>query len=242
MDPLRRGEPLGYYYRTSPIGDVLLSRGEARRRVAVIGLGAGALACYARPGEHWTLYEINPVVEIIARDPRFFTYLADSEGRGAKLQVILGDARLRLAEAREAYDIIVIDAFSSDSIPVHLLTREALALYQSKLAPGGIVAIHITNKYLKLAPVVADLAADAGLMCFCRQELVARDAAERQRDAEETRQGKNLSDWAVLVRRLEDVPELAADSRWQHLSAQTTERVWTDDYSNLAGVLDWRGR
>ena len=129
-------------------------------RVAVIGLGAGTTAAYRRPGQDWTFYEIDPVVEQIARDDRYFSYLSD---RAADIPVVLGDARLALAHAPDlAYDLMILDAFSSDAIPLHLMTREALRLYLDKLAPGGVIAFHISNRMLDLAPVLGNLVADAG--------------------------------------------------------------------------------
>src|SRR5262249_38021787 len=148
LDPKRRGEPLAYYHPSGPIGRVfdIFQQKQVPRNMAVIGLGAGALACYAQPGERITFYEIDPAVYRIASDPRYFTYLPDAEQRGAKVAVVLGDARLRLREGPDgAFGLIVVDAFSSDAIPIHLLTEEAFALYLSKLAEGGLLAVHISN-------------------------------------------------------------------------------------------------
>ncbi len=160
LDPARRHEPLTYYNHSGPIGQVF---DESRTRlaganIAVIGLGAGTLACYAEPGQRWTFYEIDPAVERVARRPDYFTFLEDC--RASSLEVILGDARLRLRDAPEhGYALIVLDAFSSDAIPSHLLTREARELYQRKLATGGMIAFHISNSFLDLAPVAALLRA-----------------------------------------------------------------------------------
>ena len=128
--------------------------------MAVVGLGSGGLACYAEAGDDWTFYEIDPLVERIARDPRYFTYLQNSRG---DLNVVLGDGRLTLQRATPgAYDLIVLDAFSSDAIPVHLLTREAVELYMSRLRTDGVVAVHISNRYLNLEPVLGALAQQRG--------------------------------------------------------------------------------
>ena len=153
--------PLTYYSHEGPFGHFFAALNPANvRHVAVIGLGTGALACYAQPGQDWTFYEIDPLVEHIARDPRYFQYLANC---GNRPNVVLGDARLTLASAPDGtYDLLVVDAFSSDSIPMHLLTREALALYLRKLAPGGSLLFHISSRTLDLRPVIASLAADAG--------------------------------------------------------------------------------
>jgi spermidine synthase len=136
----------------------------------VVGLGAGALAAYAAPGERWTFFEIDPAVIAIARDPRLFTYLADALRRGA-VRVVAGDARVSLAAVADgSFDLLVLDAFSSDSIPAHLLTREALALYLRKLAPRGVMAFHISNRTLDLEPVVAAAADALGLLPLVRAD------------------------------------------------------------------------
>ena len=124
--------------------------------MAVVGLGVGSLASYAGPAQRWTFYEIDPAVERIARDPSYFTYLEDC---GARCQVMIGDARLSLARARpQQFGLIILDAFSSDAIPIHLLTREAMELYLSRLAPGGVIALHISNLHLSLSPVLGRVA------------------------------------------------------------------------------------
>ncbi|HEX2210727.1 MAG TPA: fused MFS/spermidine synthase, partial [Longimicrobium sp.] len=163
MQAWRRREPLTYYLLHGPLGKVFAATADraGTRRVAVVGLGTGTTAAYARPGEDWTFYEIDPGIERIARDTAYFTYLADSP---ARTRVVLGDARLSLARDTAAtYDLILLDAFSSDAIPVHLVTREALQTYLARLAPRGIIAFHISNRYLDLEPVVAALAKDRGL-------------------------------------------------------------------------------
>ena len=167
LEPSRRAEPLSYYQRKGPIGQLFaeLDRRPGAVRMAVIGLGTGTLAAYARPGDRVTFYEIDRLVRDVAFDPRYFTYAADARDRGASLRMELGDARIRLEAVRrdrpeERYDVILVDAFSSDAIPVHLLTREALRLYFDMLGPRGILALHISNRYLRLEPVVANLAED----------------------------------------------------------------------------------
>ncbi|MFH1267013.1 MAG: fused MFS/spermidine synthase [Planctomycetota bacterium] len=153
-DPNRRRQPLSYFHRTGPLGDVFqaLSDRGSFREIGVIGLGTGTIAAYGKPGQRITYYEIDPAILRIARDPRYFTFLRDQE---AELDVVLGDARLSLVDAPSArYDLLVLDAFSSDAIPVHLLTREAIALYLNKLADRGVLALHISNRYLDLAPVL----------------------------------------------------------------------------------------
>ena len=170
LEPSRRAEPLSYYQRKGPIGQLFaeLDRRPGAVRMAVIGLGTGTLAAYARPGDRVTFYEIDRLVRDVAFDPAYFTYAADARDRGASLRLELGDARIRMEAVRrdrpeERYDVILVDAFTSDAIPVHLLTREALRLYFDMLGPRGILALHISNRYLRLEPVVANLAEDARL-------------------------------------------------------------------------------
>jgi hypothetical protein len=226
LDPQRRREPLSYYHRTGPIGQVfeIFRTRPARPTMAVVGLGAGTLACYAEPGQSWTFYEIDPAVERVARRPEYFTFLQDS--RADSTEVILGDARLRLGEAPErGYGLIVLDAFTSDAIPTHLLTREALQLYRSRLAAGGMIAFHISNRYIGLEPVLGALARDSHMAC-----LVRRDEHVSPEDAE---RGKSASTWAVMAAREGDIDELTRDSRWQSPRLDPGEAVWTDAFSNI---------
>ncbi|MGD0830645.1 MAG: fused MFS/spermidine synthase, partial [Terracidiphilus sp.] len=165
LDPAQSREPLAYYTKSGPAGSILAamqaktlngSNGQLRKaNWATVGLGAGAMACYLQPGETLTFYEINPGVQRIALNPSYFTFLQQC---ALNMPIVLGDARLRLREALDGgYDLIALDAFSGDTIPVHLMTREALALYLRKLAPGGILAFHISNLYLQLAPTLGAL-------------------------------------------------------------------------------------
>ncbi len=154
MADAHREEPVSYYGRTTGIGRALelLSKKEDAH-VAIVGMGAGTVACYARPGQKWRFYEINPEIPRLAR--KHFTYLADAEKRGAKIETILGDARLMLErESDQRFDLLLLDAFSGDSIPVHLLTQQAFEIYRRHMKPNGIVVVHVTNSYLALAPVV----------------------------------------------------------------------------------------
>jgi hypothetical protein len=221
-------EPLSYYHRSGPLASVFAAF-EARPaspEVAVVGLGTGATAAYARPGQRWTFYEINPAVIRVAETPDYFTYLSYCAS-AVPVNVVLGDARLRLADAPDAaYGLIVLDAFSSDAIPVHLMTREALDLYLSKLAPGGVVLYHVSNRSLDLHPVVADLALSRGLVAL------ASDDNTRNPD-------KEPSHWVAVARTPEDLAPLTGGGRWKPLAGDPAWRVWTDDYSNIVGVLKW---
>jgi hypothetical protein len=231
LDPGRRREPLTYFHSTGPLGQVF-SRFAKRLdhgRIAVIGLGTGTTACYGRPGQHWTFYEIDPSVERIARDERYFTFLKDSP---AQVSVVVGDARLSLERTSNSfYDLIILDAFSSDSIPVHLLTKEALELYLSKLADGGIMAFHISNRYLNLRRVLADLAHNLDLASLVQDDMNLSEAEEEAR--------KTPSTWGVVARQMSDLGKLPEDLRWKASGGRPQGRLWTDDFSNILSVFIW---
>lgn len=225
IDPARRREPLGYYSESGPAGQILGSLAPRPARIGVVGLGNGTLAAYALRGESWTFFEIDAAVERIARDPRWFTYLIDCPGI---IRVRLGDGRLSLAAAGDRYDVLILDAYSSKSIPLHLLSREALRVYRARLAPGGLLVFHISNRYFDLAPVVASLAQDAGLEWRVRKEEV--------RDPDESRGGVIPSTWAVLTSDATAIGVLTADRRWRRVPPNGAG-VWTDDHSSLLSAL-----
>lgn len=230
VDPARQCEPLGYYARSGPLGEimtVLPPEGGRVDQVAVVGLGTGAAACYAGAERFVTFYEIDPLVLRLAET--HFSYL-DRCGAG-HVRVVLGDGRRQLEMAPPGtYRLIVLDAFSSDAIPMHLLTREALAVYLDKLAPGGLIAYHVTNNYLDLAPVLAALAADAGLVGLVRRDL-ASPADERA--------GKFTSTYVVLARHAGELRPLAEIGLWQPLVRGEDDPAWTDDYADILGALKW---
>ena len=227
--------PTSYFHTTGPIGQVFRTYGPTGRldRVAVIGLGAGTLAAYGEPGRSMTFYEIDPAVVRIAKDRSLFTFVADSR---AQVDFRVGDGRIELAKApAESYGLIIIDAFSSDSIPVHLITRQALAMYFGKLRPGGILALHLTNQNLDLAPVVDALVADAGASGAIQQNEVE--------SAEELMQGKDPSQWAVIARDPATLAPLMASGRWTPLPVHPghppdRRYLWTDDYSSVFSVVE----
>jgi SAM-dependent methyltransferase len=193
----------------------------------VVGLGTGAVAAYAKPGQEWVFYEIDPAVARIARDPRYFTFL--SSCRAAKCEVVLGDARRQIARAADgSFDVIILDAFSSDSIPVHLLTREALQLYVQKLAPGGVLAMHVSNNHLDLPPLVDRLAADHD------PPLAARYCHDTPSEAEKD-DGKTASQWMVLARGVGDLGPMGRGPHWHPVRAGPGP-VWRDDFANVLGV------
>jgi len=224
MEGERRREATTYYMPTSGIG-LALAAAQARGpvKVGVIGLGTGTLAAYGRRGDDFRFYEINPQVVRVARE--LFGFLGDTT---ARVEVVLGDARLNLErEPPQGFDVLAVDAFSSDSIPVHLITREALALYQRHMKPGGVIAFHVSNRFLELPPVVGRLATEAGLSVV----LVTDNGKDDDDDHTKT-------DWVLISR---DPAALAAEA----IAAVSPEppeerpgwRTWTDDYSNLVQIL-----
>ena len=229
VSPGHQRTPASYYHRGSPIGRLLGALpANVTSRVAIIGLGTGSIACYSKPGERWTFYEIDPTVERIARDPRFFTYLRVCAGA---FDVVLGDARLRLSRAADRrYGLIMADAFSSDAVPIHLITREALALYLAKLREHGIIAFNVTNRYLDLEPVLGNLARDARMACVAQQD---------HRSGADGRPETDASDWVVMTRRAPDLQAVASSRHgWHDCRRSPGTAPWTDDYSNLLGALD----
>jgi len=229
-EPSRWREPLTYYHLEGPLAEFLsaLNDSTTLNRVGVLGLGTGALACYRLPYQHWTYFEIDPSVVRLAQDTRYFRYLSEC---GEGTDIVLGDARLSLGTVPDRlYDLLIIDAFSSDAIPIHLITREALALYLRKLSHHGILVFHISNGHLDLSNVMANLAADA--------QLVGR--IERSRAVSEKQKANYLfsSDWVIIARTPSDLSFLDSDSRWEPLKPNPSSRVWTDDYSNILSVLN----
>lgn len=234
FDPPRRREPLTYYHPSGPLGQVFehfVSPTPRLRRVGVIGLGTGSTACYASPGQEWTFYEIDPLVQRLATNPCYFTHLRDCL---ETYQVVLGDARLSLVHAPEAfYDLLIIDAFSSDAIPIHLLTHEALQLYLTKVADGGLILFHVSNRYLRLGRVLAATVEQTGLVGAAGGDLQLSEA--------ELALGKSASHWVVIARRRADLGALTTeDARWRPLRARPGVRAWTDDFSDILSVLRWR--
>ncbi len=230
LDPARAAEPLTFYHREGPLGDVFKVFGagsQEPRNIGVVGLGAGSMAAYARTGERWTFYDIDPSVLRIAQDTNFFTYLARS---AAETRLVEGDARLRLREATDSgYDLLVLDAFSSDAIPVHLITREAVELYLRKLAPGGMLAFHISNRYLDLEPVLANLAADLGLVALGCDDLSLMES--------EFASGREQSHWVVMARTADGLAGFQRRTRWSPLEGNLRVGVWTDDFSSPLRVI-----
>ena len=229
IDPAKRHEPVTYYHRPGPIGDVFRAFPPMPgRRVAVIGLGAGGLVAYAGAGEEWTFYEIDPDIARVANDTSYFTYLRDTP---ASVRVVLGDGRLSLAEAPDRhYDMIVVDAFSSDAIPTHLLTLEALSVYRSKLSETGIIAWHLSNRYLDLEPVLARFIRKAGVAGLIRMDI--------NRTPELESNGYPTV-WAAIASEPSQLGALRNDTRWRSLQIREGVGLWTDDFSNIFSVFIW---
>lgn len=223
----RRCEALSYFHRTGPLGQVFAAfQSSTTKDVAIIGLGTGAAAVYAQPNERWTFYEINPAVVTIARNPQYFTYVGDC--LRVPFKVVLGDARLRFREAPDAsYGLIVLDAFSSDAIPIHLITQQAIDLYLSKLAPGGLLVFHVSNRNLDLGPVVANLARSRNLQCIKMDDPMPIPI-----------EGKTPSEWVVMARSPVDLAGLATAGSARVLTGDH-RKIWTDDFSNIFSVFRW---
>ena len=224
-----RPQPITYYHdrsATTRVIEMVRTRKGAPLRTAVIGLGSGSLACRIAPGEIWRFFEIDPTIVAIARDPRRFSFLSSC---APNLPIVLGDARLTLArEADHVFDLIIVDAYSSDAIPVHLATAEAMAIYKSKLALRGVVMMHISNRHLELRSVIAGIAAANGLTTWIWS-----------RSNEETDDANYIfsSDVAISAESEDDIGALSHDKFWVLTPPNPAVRTWTDDYSNIAGAV-----
>jgi spermidine synthase len=226
--------PTAYYHPSGPFGDVvfMLAPDGRFRDVGVVGLGAGALAGYVNGGIRMDFFEIDEAVIRIAENPLYFTYLTDARARaGSTVRTMPVDGRLGLrAQPSASYDLIVIDAFSSDAIPTHLITREAVAMYEARLKPRGVIAFHVSSRFFDLPPVLARIADDQHLVAYVRddKDIPPERAAEAMRP----------STWVVLARGDQDLGKIA-DSvpRWVRLVPNSLDSLWTDDYTNLIGVL-----
>ncbi|MEK6720370.1 MAG: fused MFS/spermidine synthase [Chloroflexota bacterium] len=224
--PGEADEPRSYYHRGGPLGQVItaLQRDPRPLRIGAVGLGVGTIAAYGRPGDSFQFFEIDPAVEAIARDPALFTYLADTP---AAVEVVIVDGRLGLESvAPAAYDLLVLDAFSSDAVPVHLLTVEALRLSMDRMAPGGVVAIHVSNRYLDLEAVVAAGARELGLIAITGSDLPAPTDTGRV----------DASRWVIMARAYSEVADLATGPDWR-TAQDHGRRPWTDRASDLLSVL-----
>lgn len=224
-NPEQRAEPLSYYHRAGPAGQAFEAFAAVGpiRDVAVVGLGTGALAAYGEPGQTFTFFEIDPAVIDIATDARFFTYLGDS---AAAIDIVLGDGRRQIDRVPDgSFDVIILDAFTSGSIPLHLMTREAFETYLAKLRPNGALLLHISNNHVDLEPVVGSISEELGLAA-----LIGRDLAPSEPD-------QSSSVWAVAARRADAFGALPAQDTWRALETDARFRTWTDEYSTILSVL-----
>ena len=222
-DEARKCEATSYYHKDGPLGQVfdVYNSKPLSQPVAATGLGAGTIGTYAAPGQEWDFYDIDPAIVRISSDPRYFTFLSDC--MKAHYRVILGDARLRLREAPAGrYGLLIMDAFSSDSVPAHLLTTEAMNLYLDKLSTDGMLAFHISNRYLNLEPLLSGLSRRAGLVAFIRKDL------------EHNVVGRYPSIWVLMARNESALGSIAGDDRWRRVEG---DMVWTDDFSNILSLL-----
>jgi SAM-dependent methyltransferase len=223
----RAGLPLSYYYPGGSVSDVVetLRARNKPQHFGVLGLGTGTMASYADSTHHVTFFEIDPSVEPIAR--HFFTFLAQC---GSSCDVVIGDGRLQLERTADLnFDLLLLDAFSSDSVPTHLLSREAVHLYLRKLTPDGILMFHVSNRYLNVEKLVSSLVSDSGLVAYSRF-----DDAGSLRNV-----GKTSANHVVAARHREDLAAFENRRGWNRLVPPSDFQAWTDDYSNLLSLIRW---
>jgi hypothetical protein len=222
-----RPEPITYYHKDGGIGRAITAvreRKGAPLRVAVIGVGSGTLTCAAEPGESWKFFEIDQTMVDTARDPKYFSYIQNC---APDFKPVIGDARLTFAKEPDGvYDMIIVDAYSSDAIPIHLATEEAMKIYKDKLAPQGMVVMHVSNRHLELESVVVGIAEANDLKSWVYNEDSGRDD-----------EYIFATDVVVSAREEADVGQLASSDKWTETEPTEGERVWTDDYSNILGAV-----
>ncbi|WP_407176515.1 spermidine synthase [Bradyrhizobium sp. STM 3562] len=222
-----RPEPISYYHKDGGIGQAITAiraRKGTPLRVAVIGVGAGTLACASERGETWKFFEIDQSMVDTARDPRYFSYVQNCE---PDFKPVIGDARLTFAKEPDGiYDLIIVDAYSSDAIPIHLATQEAMRIYKDKLAPQGAVVMHVSNRHLELESVVVGIADANHLKSWVYNEDSGRDD-----------EYIFATDVVISAREEADVGALASSDKWVETEPTENQRVWTDDYSNILGAV-----
>ena len=224
----RAGQPLSYYYPGGSVSDIIdvLRARKTPQRFAVIGLGAGSMAGYGDATHHVTFYEIDPSIETIARE--YFSFLPRC---GSNCDVVIGDGRLQLSRVPDGtFDLLMLDAFSSDSIPTHLVSQEAMQTYLAKLAPGGILLFHVSNRYLDVEKLASALVSDAKLAAYSRFD----DAGELRKA------GKTSTQHVVAARDVADFGDLGKRPGWRAVGRPADFQTWTDDYSNLLSLIRWR--
>lgn len=222
--------PRTYYFPNGPIGEIfdIFQVDPKLDHCAFVGLGSGTLAAYGKAGRQMTFFEIDPAVVRIAQNPDYFTFLTDSDSK--PLRIVVGDARLKMAQEPDGeFGLIVLDAFSSDAIPVHLMTKEATEMYLSKLRPDGILAFHISNRYLDLSHVLGAIAGELNLVGYGRYDVST---------PEERNMGKSDSKWVVLARSWEALKGVNRNNTWLPVKRLPTDPLWTDDFSNVLSIID----
>ncbi|MBI1326545.1 MAG: hypothetical protein GC136_02780 [Alphaproteobacteria bacterium] len=227
MDPHRAKIPLTYYHPNGPLGDVFATLPPGIQNIGVLGLGVGSVACHTAPNRSFDFYEIDPAIQEIAENPAYFTYLRDC---GSPYKITIGDGRLKIAHAdNRYYNLILLDAYSSDSIPVHTLTLEAFKLYRSKLQSDGMIAIHLTNRHLDLRPVLQKIAEKMDMQV----RFITRNGGMDSRGV-----GYYTSSYAVLTNNTEILQHLKSTG-WLKLNYGESNKtqVWTDNYANIVGSL-----
>lgn len=231
VTPGHRTIPQSYYAPPGPVGQLFRSLRDRKEdlRVGVVGLGTGSLACYREPGDRWTFFEIDPAVVRVARDTSYFHYLSEC---APNVRIVMGDGRRSIRrEPPASYDLLVLDAFSSDAVPVHLLTREAVETYLSRLDEDGLLVANIANRYVNLRPVMSALGQELDLAVRHQLFMIPDSVPEARRELWE------LSRWAVLGRGSSALGSLSTDPRWR---GPVEERMlWTDSHSNIVGLLRW---
>ncbi len=231
-DPAKKRAPTTYYHRDSPVGQVFRAYGSETwpARAGLVGLGIGTLSCYAKPGQRWSYFEIDPLSVRIAKDNRYFSYLSDCL---ADSRIVLGDGRRSLErESDGSFDLLVMDAFSSDAVPMHLLTKEAIRLYLAKLKPDGIIAYHISNWNLDLRPVLAAAARDLDIAAL----VYSTETPKAVRNFERS------SRWVVMSRRQERLKALQEHGEWRAMQVASERLAWSDDFSSLFDIINWKSR
>jgi SAM-dependent methyltransferase len=234
-DPRLSFRPTMYYHPTGPVGDVFRAYVDVpqMKRVGLIGLGAGTLAAYATPGLRFTYFEIDGEVERIAE--QYFTYIKDARGRGATVDVVLGDARITLAhEPDGAFDLLIADAFSSDAIPLHLITREAIEMYRRKLSPDGLLVFHVSNQSLDLRPILGAIARELHLFSYFCADLPPPEGWPPHWV------GKDSSAWMIVARGERDLRTIPRGDRWVSYVPAPSARAWTDDRTDLLSAFIWK--
>jgi hypothetical protein len=218
--------PITYYHPTGPVGQLFagLPDDSLQSRTGIVGLGVGSMACYGRPGDRFTFFEIDSAVVKIARDNKLFSFLRDCKGEH---EVVMGDGRRSIAKQPNGeFGVLALDAFSADAIPMHLITREAVELYVDKLKPNGVIAFHLSNKYLDLEPQLGRIATELGLTCYAEEDVVVTNRTL----------GKSPSIWAALARSPDHLGAVVRDARWQRCRVADSG-VWSDDHQNLLAAL-----